>query len=80
MSAGKDAKQRNSAGTPASAKQPDSPSIQNLPPLKSRPKLAVLLGIILALWLAALVVMRLTTIRPSASSPANSGAATQISP
>lgn len=42
----------------------DKPAVKFLPPLKPRPKLVIALGILLALWLMALLVMRLTTIHP----------------
>lgn len=58
---------RPSQNTPGSAVEAPA----DLPPLKPRPVLFVVLGIVLALWLAALVVMRLTTVnRPLQPAPA----------
>jgi len=41
--------------------------IEFLPPLKPHPKLMVTLGLLLALWLIALIIMRQTTVRPNPS-------------
>ena len=40
------------------------PAPEFLPPLRPRPKLAVLLGITLAGWIVALIVMWYVTVRP----------------
>lgn len=58
---------RKGATPPASSKAkapagPEKRPVQFLPPLKPRPKLAVVLGILVVLWLMVLVVLRLTTI------------------
>jgi hypothetical protein len=45
-------------------------AVPDLPPLKPRPVLFVVLGIILALWLAVLVLMRLTTVNRPLFTPA----------
>jgi hypothetical protein len=42
--------------------QTDAKPAPDLPPLKPRPLLFVVLGIVLALWLVGLVVMRLKTV------------------
>lgn len=46
------------------AKQPSGKSVEPSKPLKPRPFLFVVLSIVLALWLVALVVMRLRTVNP----------------
>jgi len=38
------------------------PPVQFLPPLKPRPKLVVILGILVVVWLVVLVVVRFTTV------------------
>jgi hypothetical protein len=43
----------------------DKPAVVFLPPLKPRPKVLIALGILLALWLIALVVMRLAMVHPA---------------
>lgn len=63
-----------SAAAPRNSKSPDSTSNPEFKPaLKPRPALMVVLGVLLALWLAALVVMRLKTVQPP---PAPTPAAT----
>lgn len=66
--------------TPANSTEPqrqrsgaNQPAIEFKPPLRPRPALAVLLGVLFVLWLAALVVMRLKTIHPSTAPAAPSG-------
>lgn len=66
--------------TPADPAEPQrprtaagEPAIEFKPPLKPRPALAVVLGVLLVLWLAALIVMRLNTIHPSTAPAAPSG-------
>lgn len=51
----------------------DAPPVEFLPPLKSRPLLAVGLFLVLVLWLGALVVMRFTSVKPY-SNPATAPA------
>ena len=48
----------------------DAKAVPDLPPLKPRPVLFVVLGIIMALWLALLVVMRFTTVNRPLLTPA----------
>jgi len=45
----------------------ERPPVEFLPPLKPRPLLAAGLFIILVLWLAALVMMRFTSVKPYAN-------------
>ena len=45
----------------------DAPKV--LPPIKPHPVLFVVLGIVLALWLAVLGVMRLTMVNPPTAQP-----------
>lgn len=63
---------------PGSSKR--NPEDEFLPPLKPRPVLYVLLWIIFALWLAALVVMRLTTVHRTPAPPPQSFPPTQSVP
>jgi len=54
----------------------DAKAVPDLPELKPRPVLFVVLGILLVLWLALLVVMRFTTVNrppltPTANQPAS---------
>jgi len=56
--------QKRSAGNKAAAGKATEQPFQPLPPLKPRPVLFVVLSILLALWLIALVVMRLRTVQP----------------
>lgn len=49
--------------TPKKAGGP--PDLEFKPPLKPRPLLVAVLGILLVIWLAALVVMRLRTVHPA---------------
>ena len=57
---------RRAANEPAEG----SKAPARMPPLRPRPKLFILLWIVLLLWLAALVVMRLTTVhRPVSATP-----------
>jgi len=50
-------------------KSPDPNTVPNLPPLKPRPMLFAVLGVILAIWLVMLVVMRLKTVDRPLTSP-----------
>jgi hypothetical protein len=52
----------NQSKTPQSSAPEAKPTPTFLAPLKPRPKLAMALGILLVLWLLALLVMRLTTV------------------
>jgi hypothetical protein len=49
------------------------PANQFKPSLKPRPLLAVVLGLLLVLWLIALVMMRLKTVAPARTPTAPSG-------
>ena len=54
-----------SPAAPRNSQAPDSTRNPEFKPaLKPRPALMVVLGVLLALWLAALVVMRLKTVQP----------------
>jgi hypothetical protein len=59
------------SGSKRQAAPNEDPAIEFRPPLKPHPKLMIVLGIILAVWLIALIVMRQTTIRPAPNSPVN---------
>jgi hypothetical protein len=61
------------AEAPPQRKAAGQPEIEFKPPLKPRPALAVVLGILLVLWLAALIIMRLKTIHSSTAPAAPSG-------
>jgi hypothetical protein len=56
-----------------SPRKSGEPPIEFKPPLKPRPLLAVILGLLLVLWLAALIVMRLKTVQPATAPSAPSG-------
>lgn len=52
------------AGKTHNAAAPAGADAAFLPPLQPQRKLTVILGVVLLLWLGALVVLRLTTVRP----------------
>jgi len=59
------------SGSKRQAATNKDPAVEFLPPLKPRPKLMIILGVVLALWLIALIIMRQTTIRPTPKPPDN---------
>ena len=56
---------------------PDPNSVADLPPLKPRPVLLVVLAIALVVWLGILVWMRLKTVDRPILTPASTQAASQ---
>lgn len=56
-------------GVPPKQNTPTDASVPDVPPLKSRPVLFVVLAIVLAIWLGVLVWMRLKTVDRPAASP-----------
>ena len=74
MSGAKDPSSKNPAEPQrVSRKAGEPPEVEFKPPLKPRPVLAVILGILLVLWLAALVAMRLKTVHSATAPAAPSG-------
>ena len=53
-------RERDRAGAPRG--ETDEREVEFLPPLKPRPRLLIVLSALFALWLAALLVMRYTTV------------------
>jgi hypothetical protein len=58
------AQKRNAPASKTAASQSPQKPFETATPLKPRPVLFVVLSIVLALWLIALVVMRLRTVEP----------------
>jgi hypothetical protein len=55
-------RERDRADAGASRAEADEREVEFLPPLKPRPKVLIVLSAVFALWLAALLVMRFTTV------------------
>lgn len=55
----------------------EKPAVRFLPPLKPRPVLTIVLFVAVVAWLAALVAMRLTMVRPYQAAPATTAPTTR---
>ena len=58
-----------SAKSKGNASGADQTAPEFLPPLKPRPRLTVVIGILLVLWLIYLVALRLKTVHPDRAAP-----------
>jgi hypothetical protein len=60
---------KGSAGTPPRGDEDGRSEVEFLPPLRPQPKLLIGLGVVLALWIAFLLVLYFTTVYPHRHKP-----------